>query len=61
LGFVLAGCVIAAGSAFLPFIPDDDPFYAQVAKNVLATGDWITLRHQAYAQVDRFLGCATAQ
>ncbi len=53
LALVLVGCVIAAGSAWLPFIHDDDPFYAQVAKNVVATGDWITLRHQAYAQVDK--------
>jgi 4-amino-4-deoxy-L-arabinose transferase-like glycosyltransferase len=53
LGLVLAGCVVAVGSAGLPFLHFDDPLYTLVAKNVVATGDWITLRHPAYAQVDK--------
>jgi 4-amino-4-deoxy-L-arabinose transferase-like glycosyltransferase len=53
LVLILAAGIVTAASAQLPFIHDDDPFYALVAKNVAATGDWVTLRHPAYAQVDK--------
>jgi 4-amino-4-deoxy-L-arabinose transferase-like glycosyltransferase len=53
LALVIVGCLVLVSSAGLPFLHYDDPLYVQVAKNVLATGDWVTLRHAAYAQFDK--------
>ncbi|MDQ7857862.1 MAG: glycosyltransferase family 39 protein [Armatimonadota bacterium] len=44
---VLAGGVILA-AAPLPLVDSDAPLYGRIAANVLASGDWLTLRHPGW-------------
>jgi 4-amino-4-deoxy-L-arabinose transferase-like glycosyltransferase len=44
---VLAGCAVLA-TAPLPLVDSDAPLYGRIAANVLASGDWLTLRHPGW-------------
>jgi len=53
---LLGGLVLLAGGIFLPLNPiaDGDPaFYGMIARNILTTGDWLTLHHRLMPLVDK--------
>ncbi len=53
LALVITACLVVLAGVPVPLFDGDDPFYATVARNVLATGEWITLRHPAFGLFDK--------
>ena len=49
----LAAVVVLALGLPLPLTDGDTAFYGNIAKNILATGDWLTLRHRLMPVVDK--------
>ncbi len=43
---IVAGCLVVLSAAPTPLIDNDGPLYGKIAKNILATGDWLTLHHR---------------
>lgn len=44
---LLATCLLILAGAPLPHLDGDDKFYGDIARNILASGDWLTLKHPA--------------
>ncbi len=44
---LLATCLLIFAGAPLPHLDGDDKFYGDIARNILASGDWVTLKHPA--------------
>ncbi len=42
---LLATCLLILAGAPLPHLDGDDKFYGDIARNILASGDWLTLKH----------------
>lgn len=53
LAVLMAGCLITLAGAPLPNFHSDSALYGHIAKNILKTGDWLTLRHGAGWMVDK--------
>ncbi len=53
LVLILAGCLVTLAAAPLPHIDGDGPLYGKIAKNVLASGEWLTLHFRPGAVVDK--------
>ncbi len=53
---LLGGLILLAAGVFLPLNPiaDGDPaFYGMIARNILTSGDWLTLHHRLMPLVDK--------
>ncbi|MBI4279713.1 MAG: glycosyltransferase family 39 protein [Armatimonadetes bacterium] len=50
---ILAGCLITLAGAPVPHTDGDAPLYGRIAKNVLASGEWLTLQHRPGWLVDK--------
>ncbi len=53
LGLVLAGSLVTLAAAPLPIIEGDTALWAQVARNILQSGEWLTLHYQVGWIVDK--------
>ncbi|MGH2371952.1 MAG: ArnT family glycosyltransferase, partial [bacterium] len=53
LAVLVTGCLITLAGAPLPNFHSDSALYGHIAKNILSTGDWLTLRHGAGWTVDK--------
>ena len=53
LAVILAGCLVTLAAAPLPHPDGDAVLYGTIAKNVLASGEWLTLQHQSGWLVDK--------
>lgn len=42
---LLATCLVIFAGAVLPHLDGDDKFFGDIARQILATGDWLTLQH----------------
>lgn len=45
LGLIVAGCLLLLAGAALPQIESDAAFYGRIARNILASGNWLTMDH----------------
>ena len=50
---LLAGLGVLFAGVTLPITDGDSAFYATISKNMLASGDWVTLRHPAFNLMDK--------
>ncbi|MGQ0548582.1 MAG: ArnT family glycosyltransferase [Armatimonadota bacterium] len=50
---LLAGCLVMLAGAPLPNFHSDSALYGRIAKNIVASGDWLTLWHQSGWMVDK--------
>ena len=50
---LLAGLGVLFAGVTLPITDGDAAFYATISKNMLASGDWLTLRHPAFNLMDK--------